>query len=110
MTLPNADEAQTDTRKLTSYLLNAAHRRGGTKARLLVQFGHHREDWRRLESDIRASHLNAEVDATRQTSYGVRYEIRAPRNTPVGRPLRVRTVWQIDKGARAPRLLTLFPD
>ncbi|MGH7450629.1 MAG: DUF6883 domain-containing protein [bacterium] len=38
------------------------------------------------------------------------YEIRAPLQTPSGRTLIVRTIWQIDEGTDVPRLITLVPD
>jgi len=110
MKLPNKDHAVIAPEKLISYLLNTEHKRGGAKARLLSQFGYRVANWQQLESDIRLSHLNAEVTAARQTMYGMRYEIHAPLHTPVGRILQVRTIWQIDDGADIPRLITLFPE
>ena len=50
------------------------------------------------------------MHVVRSSPYGVRYEIRAPLRTPVGRELMVRTIWQIDEGTDVPRLITLFPD
>ena len=109
MRLPNLDRAIIDPAKLRSYVLNTEHKRGGTKARLLARFGYHR-DQRLLEADIRERHVEADVHVVRSSPYGVRYEIRAPLPTPVGRELMVRTIWQIDEGTDVPRLITLFPD
>lgn len=39
MKLPNRENAVIAPDKLTDYLLNVEHKRGGAKARLLVQFG-----------------------------------------------------------------------
>jgi len=110
MKLPNSERALIARDKLFAYLLNTEHKRGGSKARLLAQFGYYEENGQQLESDIRRFHCNAEVDLTRQTIYGTRYEIRAPLQTPSGRALVVRTIWQIDEGTDFPRLITLFPD
>ena len=77
---------------------------------MLRDFGYDAARWQQLQSDIRQFHLDADVEAVRQTSYGTRYEIRAPSHTPSGRILTVRTVWQIDKGTDFPRFITLFPD
>ena len=96
--------------KIIEYLLNTEHRRGGTKARLLTTFGYTVEDWRRLDADIRAFHLSAEVEVMRETPYGTRYEIRAALQTPSGRSITVRTIGQIDAGTDFPRLITLVPD
>jgi len=108
--LPNPQRAVIAPDKLVRYLLNTEHKRGGHKARVLADFGYDAALWQRLQSDICRFHLNADVEAVRQTSYGTRYEIRAPLQTPSGRVLIVRTVWQIDEGMDFPRLITLFPD
>ncbi len=109
MQLPNRTLAVIAPDKLTNYLLNLRHERGGTKARLLAQFGYTVQDWRRLEADIRRG-LEAEATLMRPTDYGVRYEIRMTLQTPLGEPLTVRTIWQIDAGTEVPRLITLYPD
>jgi hypothetical protein len=109
MQLPNCALATIAQEKLTEYLLNIRHQRGGTKARLLAQFGYTVQHWRRLEADIRHG-LDAEVDLIRPTEYGTRYEIRMTLQTPLGVPLTVRTIWQIDDGTDVPRLITLYPD
>ncbi|MFN4218744.1 MAG: DUF6883 domain-containing protein [Candidatus Bipolaricaulia bacterium] len=103
MKLPHKDKAIIDQRKLVEYLLNTAHKRGGTKARLLAQFGYSAYNWQQLEADIRLYHLSADVEVARRTLYGMRYEIRAPLHTPSGRTL-------IDDGTDVPRLITLIPD
>lgn len=110
MKLPNVDRAIIESGKLTDYLLNLNHKRGGTKAKLLLQCGYSQENWQRLEGDIRNFHLSAEVEVVRETMYGIRYEISAYLCTPMGRQLLVRTVWQIDKGTDFPRFITLIPD
>jgi hypothetical protein len=73
MKLPNRGRAIIAKEKLTECLLNVEHRRGASKARLLRQFGCSKENWERLERDIRTYHLEAEIDRIRQTEYGVRY-------------------------------------
>jgi hypothetical protein len=109
MELPNRALAVITEEKLTDYLLNTRHKRGGTKARLLEQFGYTVLNWRQLEADIRSC-LGTEVDFMRTTEYGARYEIRMTLQTPLGVPLTVRTIWQIDDGTDVPRLITLYPD
>ncbi len=110
MKLPNRERAMIAPDKLSAYLLNPSHKRGGTKARLLIQFGYSSTNWHQLEADIRAYHLQADVTGARQTLYGMRYEIHAPLQTPTGQTLTLRTIWQIDDGKDYPRLITLFPD
>ena len=109
MQLPNRTGALIAREKPVDYVLNTGHKRGGTKARLLAQFGYNVHNWGRLETDIR-SQLETEVDLVRSTEYGMRYEIRMTLPTPSDTPLTVRTIWQIDQGTDIPRLITLYPD
>jgi hypothetical protein len=86
MKIPSGDRAVIEPSKLTDYLLNPEHKRGGAKARLLNQFGYSQENWQQLEIDLRNFHLLADVDVIKETAYGTRYEISASLSTPVGRP------------------------
>jgi hypothetical protein len=110
MKLPNREKAGIDQSKLTEYLLNPEHKRGGHKARFLIKNGYSRDNWQQLEADIRRFHLSADVSRVRETPYGRRYEIKAHLTAPSGRMLLVTTVWQIDLGQDYPRLITLVPD
>lgn len=110
MKIPNADQAEIAPSKLADYLLNPVHRRGGSKAKLLLACGYSGGDWQRLESDIREQHLKAEVSNVRNTDYGRRFEIIAPLVTPSGRSVPFRSVWQIDVGTDRPRLITMYPE
>jgi len=110
MKMPNADQAIITEAKLRDYLLNPDHRRGGSKARLLHIFGYDRADWSRLGADIRTHHLDRKVDRATENDFGRRYEIVGPIITPCGRPLIIRTVWQIDRGTTVPRLITMRPE
>ncbi|HET7088347.1 MAG TPA: hypothetical protein VFL17_06825 [Anaerolineae bacterium] len=44
MKLPNRERAVISPSKLIEYLLNVEHERGGTKARLLAEFGYNQND------------------------------------------------------------------
>ena len=61
MRIPNSDQAVIESSKLTEYLLNIEHKRGGVKAKLLIQFGYSIDNWERLEADIRQFHLAQKV-------------------------------------------------
>ena len=53
MKIPNRDRAIIEQTKITEYLLNTQHKRGGSKAKMLLQFGYSLENWQQLESDLR---------------------------------------------------------
>lgn len=95
--------------KVISYLLNAAHRYGGSKARFFADFGFRLDDWESLAHALREHGRRNEVVVERETGFGPRYEVDGPLNAPDGRAPRVRTVWQLDDGEVAPRLITAYP-
>jgi hypothetical protein len=109
MTVPNADRAIIAAEKLTRYLLNVSHKRGGPKARLLLSVGYRSDNPRSLESDLRAQHLTLDVTRTSENAYGVVYEIDGPIKTPSGKTLRFCSIWQVDAGTDVPRLITMYP-
>jgi hypothetical protein len=109
MLIPNAQKAIIAPEKLRDYLLNPGHRKGSSKAKLLIRCGYNSEAWQQLEADLRAQHLSAEVFCVTQNAYGERYEIRAELHTPSGRQRMVRSIWQIDRGTDVPKLITMYP-
>jgi hypothetical protein len=110
MKLPNTEGAIISAEKLRNYLLNPMHRRGGSKARLLIALGYSADEWQRLETAIREQHLVAEIVEATATDYGMSYAIVAPLNTPSGRTVVFRSVWHIDTGSDRPRLITMYPE
>jgi uncharacterized protein DUF6883 len=109
MKIPNADRAIIAGDKLIGYLLNASHKRGGPKARLLLRIGYRSDNPYSLESDLRAQHLPLDVARTHENAYGVVYEIEGPINTPGDRTVRFCSVWQVDTGTDVPRFITMYP-
>ena len=107
--VPNADRAIIAHEKLTGYLLNVSHKRGGPKARLLLSVGYRLDNPHSLESDLRAQHLPLDVTRTHENPYGVVYEIEGPIKTPSGRSIRFCSVWQVDTGTDVPRFITMYP-
>jgi len=67
------------------------------------------EAWEKLAQALREHGQRHNVTKTRQTGFGPRYEVQGSLNCPNGRRPLVRTVWQLDEGAVAPRLLTAYP-
>jgi hypothetical protein len=88
---------------------NAAHRYGASKARFFVACGFRIEQWERLAEALREHGRRHGVARARETGFGPRYTVEGELNTPDGRRPRVRTVWQWDEGAVAPRLISAYP-
>ena len=109
MKLPNAANAVVEREKIADYLLNPAHRYGASKARFFTHFGFRLAAWGQLARALREHAQTHDVTKTRETGFGPRYEVEGTLNCPNGRRPRVRSVWQLDEGAVAPRLLTAYP-
>ena len=110
MKIPNASRALISHAQLVAYLLHPTHHRGSAKAQRLSRFGYRPDTWHRLVHDLHRFHLPREVDVVRQTRYGTRYEIHAVVDTPSGRRLTLRSIWQMEEDTDVARLLTLVPD
>jgi hypothetical protein len=109
MKLPNADKLIVEREKIQDYLLNPEHRFGASKARFFERFGFTMEQWSLLAEALREHGQTHEVRRLRETDFGPRFEVEGPLAAPNGRAPRVRSVWQQDHGAVAPRLITAYP-
>lgn len=109
MKLPNPNKLLVEREKIADYLLNPTHRYGASKARFFTEFGFRPEHWERLAEALREHGRTHDVAQIRETGFGPRYLVEGELNTPIGRRPRVRTVWQMDEGAVAPRLISAYP-
>jgi hypothetical protein len=109
MKLPNAERAVVEREKITDYLLNAAHRYGASKARFFAQFGFRAAAWEELALALQEHGCQNEISRVRETGFGPRYEVEGDLTAPDGRRPPIRSVWQLDKGQTAPRLITAYP-
>ena len=107
--LPNMDKAIVEREKILGYLLNAEHRIGASKARFFTKFGFTAEKWEQLAKALLVHGQTHEVKRMRETNFGPRYEVEGALETPDGREPFIRSVWQMDKGEVAPRLITAYP-
>ena len=109
MRLPDAEGCEVTRGKVLDYLLNPDHRYGVYKARFFAEMGFSREEWQILAAALHAHGCTHAVARSRQTAFGMRYEVDGVLKTPSGRRPRIRTVWQVDEGAGVPRLITAHP-
>ena len=109
MKLPNADKLLVEREKIAGYLLNSEHHYGASKARFFAGFGFQAERWEQLGEALRHHGRTHEVTRTQETGFGPRYQVEGKLNAPDGRSPRVRSVWQLDHGEVAPRLITAYP-
>ena len=109
MKLPNAANAVVECEKIVGYLLDSEHLIGASKANFFSKFGFSADQREVLADALRVHGQTHEVKRTRETGFGPRYEIEGTLTAPDGREPMVRSVWQLDKGAVAPRLITAYP-
>jgi len=109
MQLPNASRARVDEEKIIDYLLNAKHPYGGSKASFFTQFGFTAERWESFAERLRQQGSSHPVSRVTETVFGPRYNVDGEIVSPDGRNPNIRTIWQMDHGVLAPRLITAYP-
>jgi uncharacterized protein DUF6883 len=107
--LPNADKAIVEQEKILGYLLNPKHPLGAAKANFFSRYGFTPDKWKILAEALRLHGQTNNVNQIRDTNYGPQYIVEGRIDAPDGRAPFVRSVWQMDKGAVAPRLITAYP-
>ncbi|MEX0642192.1 MAG: DUF6883 domain-containing protein [Pirellulales bacterium] len=109
MNLPKADCVEIRKEKITGYLLNPVHPDGAGKAALFAAMGFTVEEWEVLVDAFRSVAASFPVVKEADSPHGKKYVVDGSLTTPCGRMPMVRSVWIIDQGADAPRLVTAFP-
>ena len=109
MALPNATQATVEREKVLGYLLNPEHRIGASKALFFTKFGFCADRWQQLADALLAHGQAHKVIEVRETEFGPCYAVDGPLKAPDGRAPVIRSVWQLDDGAVAPRLITAYP-
>ena len=109
MRLPNANRAIVDRPKIVDYLLDEKHEDGRGKAQFFIQFGFSPETPEVLAQALLDLAWNCEVASIQPSPHGTKYVIIGLLKTPNGGAPVVKTVWMIDTGREAPRLITAVP-
>jgi hypothetical protein len=107
--LPNAHLAKADERKLTHYLLNLAHRKGGSKAKFFLGRGFNTGDWEGFADALCHHAKNNPVSLTKPTLFGMNYSVDCHLPTPDKSNPCIRTVWEVRPDDDRPRLITAHP-
>ena len=109
MELPNRHLAYVPEAKITHYLLDLNHPQGGGKAQEFRKRGYDESNVATMISDLIGVAQSQPVSEVVQTQYGTKYVIYGVIQPPVGGDLLILSVWQIDYGRSAPRLLSAYP-
>jgi hypothetical protein len=109
MTMPNAHLAVIEQEKITGYLLNPAHPDNGGKAAFFLSLGFRTVDWPALAAAFRKLAATNTVIKNVASPHGCKYVLGGRIETPCGEQPVVRTIWIVDEGLHAPRLVTAYP-
>lgn len=109
MKLPNRHLAYVPEAKITRYLLNVNHPDGWGKAQEFRKRGYNESNVDTLSRDLIAVAQGQLVSEVVPTQYGLKYVIYGMIQPPVEGNLLVLSVWMIDYGEDAPRLVTAYP-
>jgi hypothetical protein len=107
--LPNNDNANVPQEKITQYLLDPTSKHGKSKAQFFLSFGFTIEAWETMAASLKQHALTHEVASTRETPYGIHYNVQGALQTPDDRNPQVRSVWKIEKDETIPALVTAYP-
>ena len=105
----NWDEAAAAREKVAGYLLAEDHPSGRAKAAFFGSLGYDVGSWELLRDDLVAVGKAGAPGAESETDWGTKFVIDGAVVSPVGRAVNVRTVWIVDRGRTAPRLVTAYP-
>lgn len=109
MKLPNGHLAVVEREKIVAYLLNPLHPDNGGKAAFFQNLGFKRDGWAALATALRTLAMTGELAKTVESVHGTKHVVDGRMQTPRGRSPMVRSVWIVDRGVEAPRLVTAYP-
>lgn len=109
MALPNAERAHVDPRKVTHYLLSAAHPVGRFKARWFRAIGFTPERTDELVKALQQLAKGGRVRGQVTSEFGTRYIVDGIVKSPSGLSLAIRSIWIVEAGGQRPDFVTAFP-
>ena len=109
MKFPGADKAVVSREKIVDYLLNPAHPDNGGKAEFFTQLGFRRDQWEVLVAALKTLAHTGEVTSASRSSHGEKYVVAGRIQSPGGKTPSVQSIWIVDKGLVAARLVTAYP-
>lgn len=111
MKLRNAHLAVVERHKIVDYLLDAAHPDNSGKARFFESLGFSVDEPERLMTALRAVAVDGKVVKAGRSVHGEKFLVEGwlSAHTEESHRRMIRTIWIIDRGYEAPRLVTAYP-
>lgn len=108
MKIPGFQNVLVDQNKITGYLLSETHPGGKHKARFFLRFGFTVDKpWVLLEA--LKNHASNDYIRLERNSFGTRYIIEAPLESPDGRNPPIRSVWFVETSGTVGNFVTAYP-
>lgn len=109
MKLPNFDKVIIQKEKLIDYVLSETHSTGRFKAKYFRRLGFDETNIHLLEEALRKIAKKEEIQDEITSQYGIKYILDGQINSPIGKIVRVTTVWIVEKDQNIPRFVTVYP-
>lgn len=109
MKLPNSSKASIPEEKLIDYVLSETHYVGKFKAKFFSKLGFDAANINFFKKSLLKIAKTEEVTDEIVTPYGTKYILDGALGNPLGRKVKVRTLWIIEKGKSIPRFITVYP-
>jgi hypothetical protein len=109
MKLPNREDSYIPLPKLKDYLLSETHPVGKWKSKFFRSLGFNDINIPVLEKCLISIAYSEDVKDIITLGNGTKYVIDGLIETPVGKTVKVRTVWFIDINGTRPRFITAYP-
>lgn len=109
MKIPNNNQSFVADNKITGYLLNELHEIGKHKANFFKRFGYKIDDIETFKNSLIQHAIEREIEQTKDSKFGIKYELKCKIITPDQRNPCIITIWIIETGQEKPILITAYP-
>ncbi len=109
MKIPNNSLSFVADNKITDYLLSDIHEIGKHKADFFKRFGFDISDVETFKGSLIQHSIDREIEKTKDSDFGVKYELKCEIKTPDERNPCIVTVWIVENEQEVPKLVTAYP-
>ncbi|OGE38109.1 hypothetical protein A3B45_05415 [Candidatus Daviesbacteria bacterium RIFCSPLOWO2_01_FULL_39_12] len=109
MKLPFKEKACIPKEKLTDYILSESHPVGSSKAKFFRGLGFDETNVDQLAKSILKVARTNNVKSVRKFTYGTNYIVEGVIETPIGKAVKITTVWFMKTEKSRPSFVTAYP-
>ncbi len=109
MKILNNNQSFVADKKITDYLLSETHEIGKIKADFFKRFGFDITDINTFKDSLIQHSIDRDIEKTKNSDFGIKYELKCEINTPDERNPCIVTVWIIESGEELLKLITAYP-